>query len=78
MNNEANLFLDESKPMTQIREDVIAALQAGDDFVVILVKEGRDEAHDLEIKTTLDLDDLRVCVDRVAEDARHLRRSMNN
>jgi hypothetical protein len=78
MYKEANLILSDGHHPDQIRADVIEALQAGDHFVVILLKEGLDNTYDLETKTSLPMEIFRQVVEVVNSDLKHVYPGMNN
>ena len=80
MNNktEPNVILDQSKKTSDIRAEAIKALQSGADFVLLVMANGVDDAQELNLATSMHLDDLRICLNQAAHDVQYLRPGMNN
>jgi len=73
-----NLSYDQSKPSAKIRQEAIAALESGHDYVLIVVKPKSNDCDDLEVMTSLGVSDIRQCVDFVQNDLKYVRPGMSN
>ncbi len=75
---KANLVLESKRPTALLRLDAIAALEAGADFVLLLPTYGDDCIENLDISTSMRMDDMRECLETAAHDVQFVRPGMNN